>query len=134
MRAIVIWPINLHSFSKISANELSISCCKGTLKTLTQTILTNFFEKTPSLSIYNSKGWNLIRNNFFLTLESKYHPKSGFEMQLELILKLRKTNVIFDEIPIDLDYKKKPTKSKMKIFKKKAMLLRYGKRLILAAF
>ena len=38
-------------------------------------------------------------------------------MQLELILKLKKTDVKFDEIPIELDYKKKPTESKMKIFK-----------------
>ena len=38
-------------------------------------------------------------------------------MQLELILKLRKTNVQFSEVPFILDYKKKPTKSKMKIFK-----------------
>ena len=59
----------------------------------------------------------LLLDYFFLTLESKYHPKSGFEMQLELILKLRKTNVQFSEVPFILDYKKKPTKSKMKIFK-----------------
>ena len=38
-------------------------------------------------------------------------------MQLEIILKLRKSNVNFYEIPINLDYKKKPTDSKMKIFK-----------------
>ena len=44
-------------------------------------------------------------------------PKAGFEMQLELILKLRKTNVKFFEIPFILDYKKKPTKSKMNVFK-----------------
>ena len=28
-------------------------------------------------------------------------------MQLEILLKLRKTDVKFDEIPIELDYKKK---------------------------
>ena len=38
-------------------------------------------------------------------------------MQLEIILKLRKTNVQFYEIPINLNYQKKPTKSKMKIIK-----------------
>ena len=59
----------------------------------------------------------LVVRNFFLTIGKNYSPRSGFEMQLELILKLRKTNVIFDEIPIDLDYKKKPTDSKMKIIK-----------------
>ena len=59
----------------------------------------------------------LYRTNCIRDFTSGYSPRSGFEMQLELILKLRKTNVIFDEIPIDLDYKKKPTESKMKIFK-----------------
>ena len=59
----------------------------------------------------------LVVKNFFLTVGKNYSPRPGFEMQLELILKLRKTNARFDEIPIELDYKKKPTESKMKIFK-----------------
>ena len=59
----------------------------------------------------------LVVKNFFLTVGKNYSPRSGFEMQLELILKLKKTDVKFDEIPIELDYKKKPTESKMKIFK-----------------
>ena len=54
---------------------------------------------------------------FFSIIGNKYLPAAGFEMQLEILLKLKKTNVNFFEIPIILDYKKKPTKSKMKIFK-----------------
>ena len=83
-------------------------------------ITLNIFYRTKGIRDFTS-GYRLYDkqavNNFFLTLESKYHPKSGFEMQLELILKLRKTNVQFSEVPFILDYKKKPTKSKMKIFK-----------------
>lgn len=55
--------------------------------------------------------------NFFNNLKKDYkHPK-GFEIQLEILLKLRKNNVQFEEIPINLNYEKKPTESKMKIFK-----------------
>ena len=68
---------------------------------------------TSGYSLYDKKAVN----NFFLELKNNYMPKAGFEMQLELILKLRKTNVKFFEIPFILDYKKKPTKSKMNVFK-----------------
>ena len=56
-------------------------------------------------------------NNFFNIVGSKYKPTSGFEMQLEILLQLKKSNTQFLEIPISLDYKKKPTDSKMKIIK-----------------
>ena len=59
----------------------------------------------------------LAINGFLNTNKKTYEPSLGFEMQLEILLKLRKTDVKFDEIPIELDYKKKPTESKMKIFK-----------------
>ena len=59
----------------------------------------------------------LAINNFFNIVGPRYKPTSGFEMQLEIILKLRQINTLFFEIPIFLDYKKKPTKSKMKIAK-----------------
>jgi dolichol-phosphate mannosyltransferase len=54
---------------------------------------------------------------FFLIIGNKYRPAAGFEMQLEILLKLRKTNVNFFEIPINLNYKNKPTGSKMNIIK-----------------
>ena len=54
-------------------------------------------------------------NNFFNIVGTHYKPTSGFEMQVEIILKLRQIKMNFSEIPIFLDYKKKPTKSKMKI-------------------
>ena len=83
-------------------------------------LVLNIFYRTNGIRDFTS-GYRmydkLVVRNFFLTIGKNYSPRSGFEMQLELILKLRKTNVIFDEIPIDLDYKKKPTESKMKIFK-----------------
>ena len=56
-------------------------------------------------------------NNFFKSIKKKYKPSMGFEMQLELLLILRKTDTKFFESPINLDYQKKPTKSKMKIIK-----------------
>ena len=59
----------------------------------------------------------LAINGFLNTNKKTYEPSLGFEMQLEILLKLRKTDVKFFEIPMDLNYQKKPTKSKMKIFK-----------------
>ena len=83
-------------------------------------LVLNIFYKTNGIRDFTS-GYRmydeLVVKNFFLTVGKNYSPRSGFEMQLELILKLRKTNARFDEIPIELDYKKKPTESKMKIFK-----------------
>ena len=83
-------------------------------------LVLNIFYKTNGIRDFTS-GYRmydeLVVKNFFLTVGKNYSPRSGFEMQLELILKLRKTDVKFDEIPIELDYKKKPTESKMKIFK-----------------
>ena len=55
--------------------------------------------------------------NFFNIIGSKYKPTSGFEMQVEIILKLRDITTSFFEIPIYLDYKKKPSESKMKVIK-----------------
>ena len=83
-------------------------------------ITLNIIYKTKGVRDFTS-GYRLYDkkavNNFFLELKNNYMPKAGFEMQLELILKLRKTNVKFFEIPFILDYKKKPTKSKMNVFK-----------------
>ena len=80
----------------------------------------NIFFKTKGIKDFTS-GYRLYDksaiNNFFYIIGKKYIPSSGFEMQLEIILKLRKTNVQFYEIPINLNYQKKPTKSKMKIIK-----------------
>ena len=80
----------------------------------------NIFFKTKGIKDFTS-GYRLYDksaiNNFFYITGKKYIPSSGFEMQLEIILKLRKTNVQFYEIPINLNYQKKPTKSKMKIIK-----------------
>ncbi len=55
--------------------------------------------------------------NFFEQIKKNYNPPNGFEIQLEILLQLRKKNIQFDEIPINLNYEKKPTESKMKIFK-----------------
>ena len=94
-------------------------------------ITLNILYRTKGIRDFTS-GYRLYDkqavNNFFLTLKNKYYPKSGFEMQLELILKLRKTKVQFSEVPFILDYKKKPTKSKMKIFK---TILNYLKLILL---
>ena len=83
-------------------------------------ITLNIFYRTKGIRDFTS-GYRLYDksaiNNFFYITGKKYIPSSGFEMQLEIILKLRKTNVQFYEIPINLDYQKKPTKSKMKIIK-----------------
>ncbi len=83
-------------------------------------ITLNIIYKTKGIRDFTS-GFRLYDrkavNNFFLTLRKNYVPKAGFEMQLELILKLRKTNVNFFEIPFTLDYKKKPTKSKMNVLR-----------------
>ena len=76
--------------------------------------------KTKGVKDFTS-GYRLydkaVINNFFDIVGLKYKPASGFEMQLEIILQLRKINTYFSEIPIFLDYKKKFTKSKMKIIK-----------------
>ena len=83
-------------------------------------ITLNIFYRTKGIRDFTS-GYRLYDksaiNNFFYITGKKYIPSSGFEMQLEIILKLRKTNVQFYEIPINLNYQKKPTKSKMKIIK-----------------
>tara|TARA_Y100000590_G_scaffold245986_1_gene276366 strand:- start:1484 stop:2227 length:744 start_codon:yes stop_codon:yes gene_type:complete len=83
-------------------------------------LVLNILYKTKGIKDFTS-GYRFYDkfaiNNFFRKIEKKYVPKQGFEMQLEIILKLRKSNVNFYEIPINLDYKKKPTDSKMKIFK-----------------
>ena len=80
----------------------------------------NILFKTKGVKDFTS-GYRLydkaVINNFFSIVGLKYKPASGFEMQLEIILQLRKINTYFSEIPIFLDYKKKFTKSKMKIIK-----------------
>jgi len=66
--------------------------------------------------------------NFFQNIGKNYSPLQSFAMQLEIVLQIRKSNTIFLEIPIILDYQKKPTKSKMKILK---TVLSYLKLIIL---
>ena len=68
---------------------------------------------TSGYRLYDIKAINKL----FSIIGKKYIPAAGFEMQLEILLKLKKTNVNFFEIPIILDYKKKPTVSKMNIMK-----------------
>ena len=90
------------------------------LLSYTAFVIFNIFFKTNGVKDFTC-GYRLYDklaiNNFFSIIGSKYKATSGFEMQLEIILQLRKTNTYFSEIPIFLDYKKKPTESKMKIIK-----------------
>ena len=83
-------------------------------------IVFNFFFQTKGIKDFTC-GYRmydkLAINGFLNTNKKKYEPSLGFEMQLEILLKLRKTDVKFFEIPMDLNYQKKPTKSKMKILK-----------------
>ena len=57
-------------------------------------ITLNIIYKTKGVRDFTS-GYRLYDkkavNNFFLELKNNYMPKAGFEMQLELILKLRKS-------------------------------------------
>ena len=80
----------------------------------------NIFFMTKGIRDFTS-GYRLYDKKtiekFFLIIGNKYRPAAGFEMQLEILLKLRKTNVNFFEIPINLNYKNKPTGSKMNIIK-----------------
>ena len=73
-------------------------------------LVLNILYKTKGIKDFTS-GYRFYDkfaiNNFFRKIEKKYVPKQGFEMQLEIILKLRKSNLKFYEIPINLDYKKK---------------------------
>ena len=91
----------------------------------------NFFFKTKGIKDFTC-GYRMYDkpaiNEFLNTNKKNYEPSLGFEMQLEILLKLRKTDVKFFEIPMDLNYKKKPTKSKMKIFK---TILNYLKLILL---
>ena len=68
------------------------------------------------------------RSNLYSPL--KYATMGGKRVR-PLILKLRKTNVQFSEVPFILDYKKKPTVSKMNIIK---TIFSYLKLLILRVF
>ncbi len=83
-------------------------------------IVFNIFFRTKGIKDFTC-GFRMYDKtsikNFFCNLEKNYNPPNGFEMQLEILLKLRKKNVLFDEIPIKLNYEKKPTESKMKVFK-----------------
>ena len=87
---------------------------------LTAFIIFNIFFMTKGIRDFTS-GYRLYDKKtiekFFSIIGNKYLPTAGFEMQLEILLKLRKTNINFFEIPIILDYKKKPTVSKMNIMK-----------------
>ena len=87
---------------------------------LTAFIIFNIFFMTKGIRDFTS-GYRLYDKktieNFFSIIGNKYLPTAGFEMQLEILLKLRKTNINFFEIPIILDYKKKPTASKMNVIK-----------------
>ena len=90
------------------------------LLSLTAFIIFNIFFMTKGIRDFTS-GYRLYDKKtiekFFSIIGNKYLPAAGFEMQLEILLKLKKTNVNFFEIPIILDYKKKPTVSKMNIIK-----------------
>ncbi len=70
-------------------------------------------------------------DKFFQVTGKSYIPSAGFEMQLEILLKLRKSSINFYEIPIILDYKKKPTGSKMNVIK---TIINYLKLIILRIF
>ena len=101
------------------------------LHSLTAFIIFNIFFMTKGIRDFTS-GYRLYDKKtiekFFSIIGNKYLPAAGFEMQLEILLKLKKTNVNFFEIPIILDYKKKPTASKMNIIK---TIFNYLKLLIL---
>ena len=87
---------------------------------VTAFVIFNVFFMTKGIRDFTS-GYRLYDikaiNKLFSIIGKKYIPAAGFEMQLEILLKLKKTNVNFFEIPIILDYKKKPTVSKMNIMK-----------------
>ncbi len=104
------------------------------LLSLTAFIIFNIFFMTKGIRDFTS-GYRLYDKKtiekFFSIIGNKYLPAAGFEMQLEILLKLKKTNVNFFEIPIILDYKKKPTVSKMNIIK---TIFNYLKLLILRIF
>ena len=104
------------------------------LLSLTAFIIFNIFFMTKGIRDFTS-GYRMYDKKtiekFFSIIGNKYLPAAGFEMQLEILLKLKKTNVNFFEIPIILDYKKKPTVSKMNIIK---TIFNYLKLLILRIF
>ncbi len=104
------------------------------LLSLTAFIIFNIFFMTKGIRDFTS-GYRLYDKktieNFFSIIGNKYLPAAGFEMQLEILLKLRKTNINFFEIPIILDYKKKPTASKMNVVK---TIFNYLKLIILRIF
>ena len=104
------------------------------LLSLTAFIIFNIFFMTKGIRDFTS-GYRLYDKktieNFFSIIGNKYLPAAGFEMQLEILLKLRKTNINFFEIPIILDYKKKPTASKMNVIK---TIFNYLKLIILRIF
>lgn len=101
---------------------------------LTAFIIFNIFFMTKGIRDFTS-GYRLYDKKtiekFFSIIGNKYLPTAGFEMQLEILLKLRKTNINFFEIPIILDYKKKPTASKMNVIK---TIFNYLKLIILRIF
>ena len=104
------------------------------LLSLTAFIIFNIFFMTKGIRDFTS-GYRLYDKKtiekFFSIIGNKYLPAAGFEMQLEILLKLRKTNINFFEIPIILDYKKKPTASKMNVIK---TIFNYLKLIILRIF
>ena len=101
---------------------------------LTAFIIFNIFFMTKGIRDFTS-GYRMYDKKtiekFFSIIGNKYLPAAGFEMQLEILLKLRKTNINFFEIPIILDYKKKPTASKMNVVK---TIFNYLKLIILRIF
>ena len=101
---------------------------------LTAFIVFNIFFMTKNVRDFTS-GYRLYDKQaiekFFSIIGNKYKPAAGFEMQLEILLKLRKSNINFFEIPINLNYKKKPTASKMNIIK---TILNYLRLIILRIF
>lgn len=101
---------------------------------LTAFIVFNIFFMTKNVRDFTS-GYRLYDKQaiekFFSIIGNKYKPAAGFEMQLEILLKLRKSNINFFEVPINLNYKKKPTASKMNIIK---TILNYLRLIILRIF
>lgn len=104
------------------------------LLSLTAFIIFNIFFSTKGVRDFTS-GYRLYDkktiDKFFQVTGKSYIPSAGFEMQLEILLKLRKSSINFYEIPIILDYKKKPTGSKMNVIK---TIINYLKLIILRIF
>ena len=88
--------------------------------TITAYSTLNILFKTKGIKDFTS-GYRMYDKiavkKFFKIIGNNYKPLSSFAMQLEILLQVRKTKITFLEIPIILDYDKKPTKSKMNVIK-----------------